>query len=160
MTYRQLSILSSTIVQLLLGSESYPNRPGDESAEVNYRHRSPKGNRQKRRILNQSANAAVKAEGTIFEMVYRRTVPRPGHKQTIGAVAHQQDGYARRCRQNTDLRKRNWAEPLQCWLVMQASSIYQEQSWVKIVLFRLQPMPGREASSSSAGSVVSRSGLM
>jgi hypothetical protein len=27
-------------------------------------------------------------------------------------------------------------------------------------LFRLQPMPGREATSSSAGSVVSRSGLM
>jgi hypothetical protein len=33
-------------------------------------------------------------------------------------------------------------------------------SWVKIVSFRLQPMPGREAMSSSAGSVVSRSGLM
>src|SRR5208282_3650022 len=41
------------------------------------------------------------------------------------------------------------AWPLQCWLVMQSSSIYQEQSWVKIVLFRLQPMPGREATSSS-----------
>src|SRR5437660_4870545 len=52
------------------------------------------------------------------------------------------------------------AWPLRCWLVMQSSSIYQEQSWVKIVLFRLQPMPGREATSSSAGSVVSRSGLM
>jgi hypothetical protein len=45
-------------------------------------------------------------------------------------------------------------------VVMQSSSIYQEQSWVKIVLFRLQPMPGREATSSNAGSVVSRSGLM
>jgi pyruvate-ferredoxin/flavodoxin oxidoreductase len=44
----QLSILSSTIVQLLLGSESYPDSPGDdESAEVNYSHRSPKGNRPK-----------------------------------------------------------------------------------------------------------------
>jgi transposase len=65
--------------------------PGDdESAGVNYSHRSPKGNRQMRRILNQSANAAVKAKGTIFEMVYRRTVPRLGHKQTIGAVAHRQ----------------------------------------------------------------------
>lgn len=50
------------------------------------------------------------------------------------------------------------AWPLRCWLVTQSSSIYQEQSWVKIVLFRLQPMPGREATSSSAGSVVSRSG--
>ena len=46
---------------------------------------------------------------------------------------------------------------LRYWLVMQSSSIYQEQSWVKMVLFRLQPMPGREATSSSAGSVVSPS---
>lgn len=65
--------------------------PGDnESAGVNYSHRSPKGNRNMRRLLNQSANAAVKAKGTIFEVVYRRTVPRLGHKQTIGAVAHRQ----------------------------------------------------------------------
>jgi transposase len=63
--------------------------PGDdESAGVNYSHRSPKGNRHMRRILNQSANAAVKAKGSIFEIVYRRTVPRLGHKQTIGAIAH------------------------------------------------------------------------
>jgi transposase len=65
--------------------------PGDdESAGVNYSHRSPKGNRQMRRILNQSANAAVKAKGTIFEIAYRRTVPRLGHQQTIGAIAHRQ----------------------------------------------------------------------
>jgi len=62
----------------------------DESAGVNYSHRSPKGNRQMRRILNQSANAAVKAKGTIFEIVYRRTVPRLGHQQSIGAIAHRQ----------------------------------------------------------------------
>jgi transposase len=65
--------------------------PGDdESSGVNYSHRSPKGNRHMRRILNQSANAAVKAKGTIFEIVYRRTVPRLGHQQTIGAIAHRQ----------------------------------------------------------------------
>jgi transposase len=65
--------------------------PGDnQSAGVNYSHRSPKGNRNMRRLLNQSANAAVKAKGSIFEIVYRRTVPRLGHKQTIGAVAHRQ----------------------------------------------------------------------
>jgi transposase len=65
--------------------------PGDdESAGVNYSHRSPKGNRHMRRILNQSANAAVKAKGTIFEIVYRRTVARLGHKQTIGAIANRQ----------------------------------------------------------------------
>jgi transposase len=62
----------------------------DESAGVNHSHRSPNGNRQMRRILNQSANAAVKAKGSIFEIVYRRTVPRLGHKQTIGAIAHRQ----------------------------------------------------------------------
>jgi len=63
--------------------------PGDEeSAEVSRSHRSPKGNRHMRRILNQCANAAVKAKGTIFEIVYRRLVPRLGHNQTIGAIAH------------------------------------------------------------------------
>jgi transposase len=65
--------------------------PGDEeSAGVNYSHRSPKGNRYMRRILNQSANAAVKSKGSIFEIVYRRTVPRLGHQQTIGVIAHRQ----------------------------------------------------------------------
>jgi transposase len=65
--------------------------PGDdESAGVNYSHRSPKGNRHMRRILNQPANAAAKAKGTIFDIVYRRTVPRLGHNQTIGAIAHRQ----------------------------------------------------------------------
>jgi len=52
--------------------------PGnEESAGVNYSHRCPKGNRQMRRVLNQAANAAVKAKGTIFAIVYRRLVPRP-----------------------------------------------------------------------------------
>src|SRR6202043_784426 len=41
--------------------------PGeDESAGVNRSKRSPKGNRQMRRILNQAANAAVKHKGSIF----------------------------------------------------------------------------------------------
>jgi transposase len=63
--------------------------PGDdESAGVNYSHRSPKGNRHMRRLLNQAANAAVKAKGSIFEILYRRLVPRLGHFQTIGAIAH------------------------------------------------------------------------
>src|SRR5438132_5514170 len=49
--------------------------PGDdESAGVNYSHRSPKGNRNMRRILNQCANAAAKSKGTIVEIVYRRLV--------------------------------------------------------------------------------------
>jgi transposase len=63
--------------------------PGDEeSAGVSSSHRSPKGNRPLRRLLNQAANAAVKAKGSIFELVYRRLVPRLGHKQTIGAIVH------------------------------------------------------------------------
>jgi transposase len=63
--------------------------PGDEeSAEVSKNHHSPKGNRHMRRILNQAANAAVRAKGTIFEIVYRRLVSRLGHNQTIGAIAH------------------------------------------------------------------------
>src|ERR1700731_1787307 len=65
--------------------------PGEEeSAGVNYSHRSPKGNRSMRRLLNQSANAAVKNKGSIFEIVYRRWVPRLGHNQAIGAIAHRQ----------------------------------------------------------------------
>jgi transposase len=63
--------------------------PGnDESAGVNYSRRSPNGNRQMRRLLNQAANAAVKTKGSIFELVYRRLVPRLGHAQAIGAIAH------------------------------------------------------------------------
>jgi transposase len=63
--------------------------PGsEESAGTNYSHRCPKGNRQMRRVLNQAANAAVKAKGTIFAIVYRRIVPRLGHAQAIGAIAH------------------------------------------------------------------------
>jgi transposase len=63
--------------------------PGEEeSAGVNYSHRSPKGNRQMRRLLNQAANAAVKTKGSIFEFVYRRLLLRLGHAQAIGAIAH------------------------------------------------------------------------
>ena len=63
--------------------------PGDEeSAEVSKSHRSPKGSRHMRRLLNQAANAAVRTKGSIFQIVYRRLVPRLGHHHTIGAIAH------------------------------------------------------------------------
>ena len=53
--------------------------PGDdESAGVNHSHRSPKGNRHMRRILNQTANAAVKAKGSIFEICLSPLCPAPG----------------------------------------------------------------------------------
>src|SRR5881398_2050172 len=65
--------------------------PGDEeSAGVNYSHRSPKGNRHMRRLFNQAANAAAKAKGSIFDIVYRRSVTRLGHNQAIGVIAHRQ----------------------------------------------------------------------
>jgi len=63
--------------------------PGEEeSAGVNHSKRSPKGNRQMRRVLNQAANAAVKRKGSIFEILYRRLLPRLGHHKTIGAITH------------------------------------------------------------------------
>ena len=65
--------------------------PGEEeSAGVNYSPRSPQGNRHMRRLLNQAANAAAKTKGSIFEIVYRRVVPRLGHQRTIGTIAHRQ----------------------------------------------------------------------
>jgi transposase len=63
--------------------------PGrEESAEVSASDRSPKGNRHMRRILTQAANAAVKAKGSVFELLYRRLVGRLGHAKAIWAVAH------------------------------------------------------------------------
>jgi len=55
---------------------------------MNKSTRRPGGNRHMRRILNQAANAAVKQKGSIFEVVYRRLVPRLGHGQAIGAITH------------------------------------------------------------------------
>ena len=82
--------------------------PGDqESAGVNYSHRSPKGNRHMRRILNQTANAAARSKGSIFEIVYRRSVLRLGHNQAIGAIAHRQ------CRL--------------IWLILHQGAHYQER---------------------------------
>ena len=62
----------------------------EESAGVNHSHRSPNGNRQMRRILNQTANAAAKAKDSIFEFVYHPCVARLGHQQAIGATSHRQ----------------------------------------------------------------------
>ena len=41
-----------------------------------------------RRILNQAANAAVKAKGSVFQEQYRRLVSRMGHNKAVWAVAH------------------------------------------------------------------------
>src|SRR5260370_1127363 len=42
------------------------------------------------RRLRQMANGGAGTKGSIFEVVYRRSVPRLGHNQTIGAIAHRQ----------------------------------------------------------------------
>jgi transposase len=63
--------------------------PGrEESAEVSKSNRSPKGNRAMRRLLNQAANGAVNTKGSALQALYRRLVPRLGHKKAIWAVAH------------------------------------------------------------------------
>jgi hypothetical protein len=41
-----------------------------------------------RRLLNQAANGAVKVKGSIFEIVFRRLLPRLGYQQAIWAIAH------------------------------------------------------------------------
>ena len=51
---------------------------------------SPQGNRHMRRLFNQATNAAARTKGSIFEIVYRRSVLRLGHSQAIGAMGHRQ----------------------------------------------------------------------
>lgn len=63
--------------------------PGrEESAEVSKSDRSPKGSRQMRRILTEVAQAAIKTEGSIFQQLFRRLVPRIGFKKALWAVVH------------------------------------------------------------------------
>ena len=63
--------------------------PGkDESAEENHSTRSAKGNKYLRRVLNQAAHAAVKKNGSYFQAVFRRLLPRLGYQSAIWAVAH------------------------------------------------------------------------
>jgi len=65
--------------------------PGEEeSAGESSSDHSPKGNRSMRRILNQAANAAVKAKGTVFEAHYRRLKGRDPkqHNKAVWAVAN------------------------------------------------------------------------
>ena len=87
------------IAEVGASAESFPSAkhlaswvgvcPGDhESAGVSYSHRSPRGNRPMRRILNQAANAAVMTKGSFFQLVFRRLVPRLGYAKAIWAVAH------------------------------------------------------------------------
>ncbi len=63
--------------------------PGkDESAEENHSSHSAKGNKYLRRVLNQAAHAAVKKNGSHFQTVFRRLLPRLGYQSAIWAIAH------------------------------------------------------------------------
>lgn len=67
--------------------------PGEEeSAEESSSDRSPKGNMAMRRILAQTANAAVKSKNTVFEARYKRIKGRDAkkHNKAVWAVAHHQ----------------------------------------------------------------------
>ena len=63
--------------------------PGsEESAGESKSTRSPKGNSTMRRVLNQAAQSAVKVQGSIFDVVFRKLLPHLGYKQAIWAIAH------------------------------------------------------------------------
>jgi transposase len=63
--------------------------PGsEESAGESKSTHSPKGNSTMRRLLNQAAQSAVKVKGSIFEITFRKLLPRLGYKQAIWAIAH------------------------------------------------------------------------
>jgi transposase len=63
--------------------------PGEEeTAEENPSSRSSKGNQYMRRILHQTAHAAVKKKGSHLQAVFRPLLPRLGYKASIWAIAH------------------------------------------------------------------------
>ena len=63
--------------------------PGEEeTAGESKSTRSPKGNSNMRRLLNQAAHAAVKVKGSIFEVTFHRLLPRMEYQEAIWAIAH------------------------------------------------------------------------
>src|SRR5439155_5354561 len=60
----------------------------EESAEQNHSSRAAKGNKYLRRVLNQAAHAAVRKNGSHFQAVFRRLLPRLGYQSAIWAIAH------------------------------------------------------------------------
>jgi transposase len=63
--------------------------PGEEeTASEPKSTRSPKGNSNMRRLLNQAAHAAVKVKGSIFEVTFHRLLPRMEYQEAIWAIAH------------------------------------------------------------------------
>jgi transposase len=63
--------------------------PGShESAGQNHSGRSAKGNRFMRRLLCQSAQAAVRTNGSQLQLVFKRLVVRLGYVKAVWAIAH------------------------------------------------------------------------
>jgi transposase len=86
--------------------------PGSqESAGVNYSHRSPKGNRYLRRVLMQTAWAAIHTKNTFYAALFHRFKPRLAGKGAAWAVAHRM------------------AEAI--WLIMHEEVEYKEQGQAK-----------------------------
>src|SRR6266545_4173804 len=91
-------------------------RPGnEESAGVNYSHRCPKGNRQMRRVLNQAANAAVKAKGRsspscIAESSHASDMPRRSARSPTVSIDLEDPARARALRRTGTGRQRGGQE--------------------------------------------------
>jgi hypothetical protein len=63
--------------------------PGKEEAPKRTTAAAPrKGNKCLRRVLNQAAHAAVRKNGSHFQAVFRRLLPRLGYQSAIWAIAH------------------------------------------------------------------------
>ena len=63
--------------------------PGDDiSAGQQHNTKSPKGNKNMRRVLDQAAHAAVKMKGSLFEVVFQRLRRGLKYKEAIWAIAH------------------------------------------------------------------------
>jgi len=63
--------------------------PGSNiTAEVNGSTRCPKGNPFVRHLLTQAAQAAVKKKGSIFQITFRRWLPKLTYNGAIWAIAH------------------------------------------------------------------------
>jgi len=65
--------------------------PGDdESGRDQLQPPLSKGQPPHAAVTQSDCDAAARTKGSIFEIIYRRSVPRLGHNQAIGAIAHRQ----------------------------------------------------------------------
>jgi transposase len=63
--------------------------PGEQvSADKNASSKSPKGNRQMRRVLTEAVEAAIKQKGNIFEVKFRKFIAHMDYQEAIWCVVH------------------------------------------------------------------------